>query len=54
MREKMKISNGVNRREFLKSAGFVVYSIGEDGTDDGGKERPRTPPGPPARQMLLS
>lgn len=26
--------------------GFVVYSIGEDGTDDGGKERPRKPPRP--------
>jgi len=23
--------------------GFVVYSIGEDGNDDGGKERPRKP-----------
>lgn len=26
--------------------GFVVYSIGEDGTDDGGKERPRKRPRP--------
>jgi len=26
--------------------GFVVYSIGEDGNDDGGKERPRKPPRP--------
>jgi len=26
--------------------GFVVYSIGEDGNDDGGKERPRKKPRP--------
>ena len=26
--------------------GFVVYSIGEDGNDDGGKERPRKRPRP--------
>jgi hypothetical protein len=28
--------------------GFVVYSIGKDGNDDGGKERPRKRTGPPA------
>ncbi len=28
--------------------GFVVYSIGDDGNDDGGKERPRKRTGPPA------
>jgi len=28
--------------------GFVVYSIGEDGNDDGGKERPRKRPRPSA------
>ena len=29
--------------------GFVVYSIGEDGSDDGGKERPRERTSPPAQ-----
>jgi len=28
--------------------GFVVYSIGKDGNDDGGKERPRKRTGPDA------
>ncbi|MHC4110392.1 MAG: hypothetical protein ACYSUY_04910 [Planctomycetota bacterium] len=28
--------------------GFVVYSIGKDGSDDGGKEKPRKRTGPPA------
>ena len=28
--------------------GFVVYSIGEDGNDDGGKEKPRKRTGPDA------
>jgi len=29
--------------------GFVVYSIGEDGSDDGGKEKPRKTARPPAQ-----
>jgi tetratricopeptide (TPR) repeat protein len=40
--------DGKNLRYKKLEAGFVVYSIGRDGKDDGGKERPRKRTGPPA------
>jgi len=38
--------DGEDLRYKKLDTGFVVYSIGEDGTDDGGKERPRKRPRP--------
>ena len=40
--------DGKDLRYKKLETGFVVYSIGEDGNDDGGKERPRKRTGPPA------
>ena len=40
--------DGKDLRYKKLETGFVVYSIGEDGSDDGGKERPRKRTGPPA------
>ena len=40
--------DGKDLRYKKLEAGFVVYSIGEDGNDDGGKERPRKRTRPPA------
>jgi type II secretory pathway pseudopilin PulG len=40
--------DGKDLRYKKLETGFVVYSIGEDGDDDGGKERPRKRTAPPA------
>jgi len=40
--------DGKDLRYRKLETGFVVYSIGGDGNDDGGKERPRKRTGPPA------
>jgi len=40
--------DGKDLRYKKLEAGFVVYSIGEDGNDDGGKEKPRKKVRPPA------
>jgi hypothetical protein len=40
--------DGKDLRYKKLETGFVVYSIGEDGSDDGGKEKPRKRTGPPA------
>jgi hypothetical protein len=40
--------DGKDLRYKKLETGFVVYSIGEDGNDDGGKERPRKRSRPPA------
>jgi hypothetical protein len=40
--------DGKDLRYKKLETGFVVYSIGRDGKDDGGKERPRKRTGPPA------
>jgi len=40
--------DGKDLRYKKLEAGFVIYSIGEDGNDDGGKEKPRKRTKPPA------
>ncbi|HUS71747.1 MAG TPA: hypothetical protein VMY06_01685 [Sedimentisphaerales bacterium] len=40
--------DGKDLRYKKLDVGFVVYSIGEDGSDDGGKEKPRKKARPPA------
>jgi len=40
--------DGKDLRYKKLETGFVVYSIGEDGNDDGGKEKPRKRTDPPA------
>jgi hypothetical protein len=40
--------DGKDLRYKKLETGFVVYSIGEDGNDDGGKEKPRKRTRPPA------
>ena len=40
--------DGKEMRYKKLETGFVVYSIGEDGSDDGGKERPRERSSPPS------